>query len=303
VVTYQSTDAPPKEWRGFFSEDETEEALDIRTRRVLGIVGSWRRLSFWRDHEGIRLVVTNKRKEVTLRYCIGEEEEVHEMIVGESDTPSQAIVRTGKQGNFYVTDINGIPFSKEDSFFGYATFPGAPPVRILHGSALKTLKTRPPTAKKDCRIRVEIRFGDNVQSFGRATYSSYRDAIDDNRRAHALPDTWQVATIRAEEDRIIIMCEDGADPFWFSEKTNPPIKLALDKIYAAATRVPPGSWGVPVIAQPQVSMLTRARAQNPIECHVVLQVRSTGDLFDLGTIEKFDDALPAAIQRGGTPES
>jgi hypothetical protein len=51
-------------------------------------------------------------------------------------------------------------------------------------------------------------------------------------------------------------------------------------------------------------MLTRARTQNiPKECHVVLQVRPTGDLFDLGAIEKFEDALPAAIQRGGIPES
>jgi hypothetical protein len=116
-----------KEWRGFFSDDDTEETLEGRARRVLGIVGSWRRLSFWRDHKGVRIVMTNKRKEVTPRYRIGEEAEVHEMIVGENDTQPQAILRAGKQGNFYVADLNGVPFSTDDSLFGYATFPGVPP--------------------------------------------------------------------------------------------------------------------------------------------------------------------------------
>jgi hypothetical protein len=53
-------------------------------------------------------------------------------------------------------------------------------------------------------------------TYEREVYRSYKDATDDNRRAHNLPDTWQVASIRAEDDRIIIVCEDGANPFWFS---------------------------------------------------------------------------------------
>jgi hypothetical protein len=151
-------------------------------------------------------------------------------LVNENETPPQVTVRAGKQGNFYVADLNGIPFAKKDSMFGYATFPGVPPFRILHGSALKTLKTRPPTPKKDCRTRVELRFGTEIQSFERTVYSLYKEAVDDNRRAHALPESWQIASVRAEEDRIIIFCEDRANPFWFSEKMCPPIKLMHDKV-------------------------------------------------------------------------
>jgi hypothetical protein len=144
TVTYQATDAPEKEWRRWYSDEDTEDTLEGRARRVPGIVGSWRRLSFWRDHEAVRIVMTNKRKEVTLRYSFENKAEVHEMLIGENDTPPQATLKAGKQGNFYVVDDKGVPFAKDDSLFGYATFPGSLPVQILHRSALKTLKTRPP---------------------------------------------------------------------------------------------------------------------------------------------------------------
>jgi hypothetical protein len=129
--------------------------------------------------------------------------------------------------------------------------------------------------------------------------------VDDSRRAHGLPETWQIAYVRAEDDRIIVVCEDGANPFWFSEKMCPPIKLTQDKIYTAALRVPPGSWGTVDSAQPQMTtMLTRSRAASgkPTTFHVILQVRPAGDLCDLGEISEFDEAVPAAIQRGGIPE-
>jgi hypothetical protein len=53
-----------------------------------------------------------------------------------------------------------------------------------------------------------------------------------------------------------------------------------------------------------MSMLTRSRATAAlVTCHVVLQVRPAGDLYDLGEISEFDEAVPAAIRRGGIPES
>jgi hypothetical protein len=213
TVTYQATDAPEKEWRGWHSDDDTEDMLEGIARRVLGIVGSWRRLSFWRDHEGVRIVMTNKRKEMTLRYTSGDDAEVHEMLIGENDTPPQAILKAWKQGNFYMLDSNGIPFAKEDSLFGYATSSDALPVQIRDGSALRTLKTRALTPKRDNRIRVECRFGNDEQVFERSVYASYKDLVDDNRREHGLPDSWQIASVRAEDDRIIVVCEDGGNPF------------------------------------------------------------------------------------------
>jgi hypothetical protein len=161
-------------------------------------------------------------------------------------------------------------------------------------------------------MKTEVRFGGDVMIYDREVYRSYKDAIEDNRLAHNLPDTWHVATIRAEDDRIIIVCEDSADPFWFTEKLNPRLKLSLDRIYQAAVRVRPGTWGnhhafnapVPTF-QPASSMLTPSRAASGkfVTCHVVLQVRPTGDLYDLGEIAVFDEAVPAAMQRGEIPES
>jgi hypothetical protein len=123
LITYQATDAPENIWRGWYSDDDTEDTLEGRPRRVLGIVGSWHGLSFWRDHEGIRIVMASKRKEVFLRYRIGDEVEVQEMLVGENEMPAQVILKARKQGSFYVTDLNDILFAKEDGLFGYATFP------------------------------------------------------------------------------------------------------------------------------------------------------------------------------------
>jgi hypothetical protein len=87
TVTYQATDATEKVWNGWYSDDDTEVSLETRVRRVLGITRSWRRLSFWRDHEGVRIVMTNKGKEVILRYQLEAESEVHEMFVSENDMP------------------------------------------------------------------------------------------------------------------------------------------------------------------------------------------------------------------------
>jgi hypothetical protein len=122
---------------------------------------------FWRDHEGVRIVMTNRRKEAVLRYQIGDEPEVLEMKVSEIDTPPQIILRSGKQGNFHVADQSGTPFAKDDNIFGYATNEINPPVKILHGSALRTRKPRLPTPKKDGRMKVETRFGGDVMSFDR----------------------------------------------------------------------------------------------------------------------------------------
>jgi hypothetical protein len=45
-VVCQAQDAPEKEWRGRFTVEESEEDLEKRARNTLGILGSWRRLSF-----------------------------------------------------------------------------------------------------------------------------------------------------------------------------------------------------------------------------------------------------------------
>jgi hypothetical protein len=48
-VVYQAQDGPEREWRGFFTDEDTEASLERRARNTLGILGSWRRFSCWRD--------------------------------------------------------------------------------------------------------------------------------------------------------------------------------------------------------------------------------------------------------------
>jgi hypothetical protein len=153
-VTYQASDASEKEWRGWYTDDDTEDSLEKRTRTILGILGSWRRLSFWRDHEGVRIVMTNKRKEVELRYKTNENPEVKEMVIYEEDTPQSVIERSGRKGNVFVVDSMGNPFGKTDGLFRYATGREAPPVTIMHGSGMSTMKNRNPTVNKDNRIGI-----------------------------------------------------------------------------------------------------------------------------------------------------
>jgi hypothetical protein len=55
-------------------------------------------------------------------------------------------------------------------------------------------------------------------------------------------------------------------------------------------------------------MVTRSQASGLkpgkfVTCHVVLQVLPKGDLYDLGEIDEYEEAIPAALQRGGIPES
>jgi hypothetical protein len=133
--------------------------------------------------------------------------------------------------------------------------------------------------------------------------------IDENRQAHCLSDTWRVASIRAEDDRIIICCEEGADPFWFSEKPNPPLKPMFDKIYQATVKVPPGAWGTSPAPQPEVTRMA-TRSQSTLKpgkfvvCHLVLLTCSSGELYDLGEIDQDnDEVIATAIHRGGIPDS
>jgi hypothetical protein len=190
--------------------------------------------------------MTNKRKEVTLRYKVNEDPEIKELTIYEDDTPQSVVERSGRKGNFFVVDSLGNPFGKSDNLFGYATMRGAPPVTIMHGSGLRTMKTRNPTEKKDNRIRVEIRFGGENAVFERTTRLTYQQLLDQNREFFHLANTWQIAVVRAEEDRIIVERVEGTNPFWFSEKLCPPIQLTEDRIYQAARAVPPGKWGKPV---------------------------------------------------------
>jgi ribonuclease HI len=78
-VVFQATDAPEKEWRGWFTEEDTEHDIEIRAHTSLGILGAWRRASFWRDESGLEIVMTNRRKEISMRYSCDPDGEIKEI--------------------------------------------------------------------------------------------------------------------------------------------------------------------------------------------------------------------------------
>jgi hypothetical protein len=221
-VIYQAHDAPEKEWRGFFTEDDTEDLIEKRARRVLGIIGCWRRQAYWRDENGIRLVMTNKKKEAIFRYHTELDRTIKEMRISEDDTPATIILKLKFGSNFHLVDSEGILFAPEDNMFGYCSRIGSPPVQVLHGSALHTRKTRQVSPKKDGRIGVEVRLEDNRMEYNRNDASSYARIFADVREDWNILGQVIPERTRAEEDRIILECMQGIDAFWFSEKAWPP---------------------------------------------------------------------------------
>jgi hypothetical protein len=156
-------------------------------------------------------------------------------------------------------DSNGYPFGGNDSLFGYCTFEGNPPVKILHGSALTSAKFRTVTPKKDNRMKNIVVFEGERAVSAREMHRTYAKLVEDGREQFGKSEDWKIERIREDEDRIIVECAEGADQSWFSEKTCPPPRLSEDGIYQAATRVPPGMWGKAAPTN-RSGMPTRARA-------------------------------------------
>jgi hypothetical protein len=187
--------------------------------------------------------------------------------------------------------------------FEYFTIDGHPPVQILHGSALRTHKEREVTKKKDNRIRQIIAFGGERLRYERVRYHSYEQFVRENREGCSLPETWQIARVRAEEDQIIVECEDGADVSWFTEEACQPLKISEDQIYQDALKVPPGGWGKMVQANPK-AMFTRARTaaeKKMKKVQLVLQNLTSGEALNVGEAYRYGKAIDLAKKSGKVP--
>jgi hypothetical protein len=136
---YQAHDAPEKEWKSWFTAEDSEYSIEKRARSTLGIHGCWRRSSYWRDADGIRIMMTNRRKEIPMRYSAGADRETKEIPISEDDTPRAILLRLKAASNFYLADADGRPFDMEDWIFGYCSFAVNPPLQLLHGSASTTM--------------------------------------------------------------------------------------------------------------------------------------------------------------------
>jgi hypothetical protein len=162
-------------------------------------------------------------------------------------------------------------------------------------------------------MRNIVVFGDEKAVFARELHRSYAKLVGDGREQFGKSEDWKIERMRAEEDRIIIECAEGADPFWFSEKTCPSLRLSEDGIYQAATRVSPGMWGKAAPTNP-VGMPTRAKtaaASKKRKVDVILQVieipKEKGaipreELFNIGQADGYDQALELARNSGTVPK-
>jgi ribonuclease HI len=110
-VVYQAHDAPEREWRGFFTEDDTEDSIEKRARGVFSILGCWRRLAYWRDANGIRIAMTNRKKEVIMRYHTELDSTIKELPISEDDTPATALIKLKVGQNFHLVDNHRVLFS------------------------------------------------------------------------------------------------------------------------------------------------------------------------------------------------
>jgi hypothetical protein len=164
-------------------------------------------------------------------------------MIGMNDTPLSFRIKIGKKDNYHVMDPNGQEFPNDGNLFSYASMDGARPVNVIHGLNAGTGKKRVPSHLKDNSERIEVRFGDRKVVLTKGSRKTYLTAFDEAREAESIPDSWKIATVRADEGRIIIIGEDGVNPFWFREKLYPPLDETKDRLREAARKVPHGSWG------------------------------------------------------------
>jgi hypothetical protein len=224
-VVFQATDAPEKEWRGWFTEEDTEFDVERRAHKSLGILGAWRRASFWRDESGLLIVMTNSRKEIPLRYSSEADPEIKEIQIGEDDSVRVILTRLKAKSNFHLTDHASRPFGINDYPFGYVSASTNHPLKLLHGSALMG-KIRDPTPRKDNRVAVEVKVGDAKSVYARTgpgAPQGYSRLLSDMVIKHGITEACHIDKVRAENDRISVEIAPGPAPDWFTEKICPPL--------------------------------------------------------------------------------
>jgi hypothetical protein len=243
--------------------------------------------------------MTNRRKEIVMRYCTERDRTIKEVPISEDDTQQTVLLRIRPEANFHLADEGGHPFAMNDNLFGYCTFAANPPLRLLPGSALMTRKTRVPTPKKDNRIATEIRLGDEKTTFARGVQQNYVKALADAKDFFNITDPWHIERVRAEDDRIMIDCAIGEDATWFTEKACPPLKLKDDRVYQEAIGV--GGWG---IAPPPKPMQTRAKAAVRIikEVEVFLHDLESDEMIKIGDADNRERAISLAKSSGKVPK-
>jgi ribonuclease HI len=301
-VVFQTADAPEREWRGWFTEDDSEYDVERRAHTSLGIVGTWRRSSFWHDASGLTITMTNRRKEIPMRYSSGEDAEIKSIMIGEEDTVRVILLTLKAKSNFHLTDHASRPFGLDDCPFGYVSVSANPPLQLLHGSASMG-KKREPTPKKDNQIAVEVKVGSAISVYprsGPAAPQGYSRLLSDMMTKHGLTGPWHIAQVRAIDDRIQVEIADGEPLEWFCESICPPLKSEDDRSLRDAVGV--GGWGINPPIQPMQtrSTVSKNRTARPVE--VILHNLESDVVETIGTATDFQEAITLARRLGKVPK-
>jgi hypothetical protein len=102
------------------------------------------------------------------------------------------------------------------------------------------------------RGAIEVRFGEAKQAYKNGEWASYKAIIRKAKFEQGFPETWIVSQVRAEDDRIIGVCEENPPTprAWLLEKTWPPLSTTGDRVREAARRAQPGAWSTSKPAVP-----------------------------------------------------
>jgi hypothetical protein len=246
--------------------------------------------------------MTNRPKEITMRYSGKTDREIKEVTISETDTVRVILSRLKAKSNFHLADSEDKPFGIEDIPFGYVSIPSSPPLKLLHGSALRG-KVRESTPRKDNRIAVEVHFEGNKAVFPRGVQPTYTTILEHAATNFGMTTPVCLERIRADEDRILVDIKLGDEALWFIEKACPPLNLSDDKIYAES--VGTGGWGS---ISPSSPMQTRAAvaAAAPKKADrikdVLLHNLETDEMEPIGRATEYEEALKLARNSGKVPK-
>jgi ribonuclease HI len=286
-VTFQLDGQPDFTWEGWFNKDDTEESILLRAKKEKNVRDAVRRRSFWADKEGIRLVVTNKRKTIPLKYTVEDVAEPEEVEISVSETPRSLLDRLRYTKNSSVIDDTGRRFHQADSLFTFGIANPEAKVNIRQGISLKATKERPRSAVEDKRVAIAVQFGDREVVLARKQISSHLDAYESAReQLRIAEDDWRGELGRAEDDRIYISCQRGVKASWMHEKAFPPLLPKKYPLLKDSNNPNLGIWA----GKPSLMTTTRSSAKaKPLRVFLRLDLN---EVFEVGKVATYDEVLP-----------
>jgi hypothetical protein len=125
-----------------------------------------------------------------------DEAEFKEIPICFDGAPRHVLERMGRKAGWFTVDHSGHQFPDNDALFTYFSTARAPSSHAT-GPAFGREEAREVTKPADKREEVVIWFGDASQVFKKNDCKTYTEAVMSAKRAVGIPDSWQIACVRA----------------------------------------------------------------------------------------------------------